>query len=48
MARMKRMRKTAATRTTTARRPSFENQMKISHAELAALLDPARSMRVGA
>jgi hypothetical protein len=33
---------------TTARRPSFENQMKISHAELAALLDPARSMRVGA
>jgi hypothetical protein len=32
-----------ATRTTTASRPSFENQMKISHAELAALLiQPAR------
>jgi hypothetical protein len=35
-------------RTTTASRPSFENQMKISHAELAALLDPTRAMVAGA
>jgi hypothetical protein len=39
MARMKRMRKTAATRTTTASRPLLESQTTISHAELAALPD---------
>jgi hypothetical protein len=33
------MRKTAATRTTTASRPLLESQTTISHAELAALPD---------
>ena len=37
------MRKTAATRTTTASPPLLENQTKISHAKLAALLDPSRA-----
>jgi hypothetical protein len=34
----------AATRTTIASRPLLESQIKISHAELAALLDPARML----
>jgi hypothetical protein len=38
-----RMKGTAATKTTTASRPILENLTKISHAELAALLDPARA-----
>jgi hypothetical protein len=45
---MTRMRKTAATRMTTASRPLLESQTKNSHAELAALLDPTRAMRAGA
>src|SRR5580704_17158855 len=41
MTRMKRMRKTAATRTMIAGRPLLENQTKNSRAELAAPLAPA-------
>ena len=41
------MRETAATKTTIASRPLFENQTTISHAELVALLDQTRAQAIG-